>query len=170
MDVTRQGDVRGQHTYGMSDVKQPTVDTNVREGDNYVPKDNEEVLGGEKQGREEGGSCLNTLPLFAFIFSPHQNARPRQRPRQRPLSTQPQDKHAVKLRMLLLRFSLPLPGARNAGSWATTATSKLSRGVSTSGDYYREAVVVMPTVLPAQQAASVPPLTMPALLITAEPL
>ena len=110
-------------------MKQPTVDTNVREGDNFVPKDNEEVLGGEKQGREEGGSCLNTMPLFAFIFSPHQNARPRQRP----LSTHPQDKHVAMLRVLLLRFPLP-------------------------------------TVLPAQQATSVPPLTTPALLIIAEPL
>ena len=77
--------------------------------------------------------ALNTTPLSAFIFTPHQNARPRQRPRQRPLSTQPQDKHAVKLKMLLLRISLP-------------------------------------TVLSAQQATSVPPLTMLALLITAEPL
>ena len=67
MDVTRQGDVRGQHTYGMSDVKQLTVETNADEADRFVAKNNEEVLEGEKQGREEGGSCLNTTPLFAFI-------------------------------------------------------------------------------------------------------
>ena len=128
MDVTPQGDVRGQHTYGMSDVKQLTVDTNTDEADRFVAKNNEEVLEGEKQEREEGGSCLNTTPLFAFIFSPHRNC-----PRPRSLSTHPQDKHAVKLKMLLLRISLP-------------------------------------TVLSAQQATSVPPLTMPALLITVEPL
>ncbi|GMH59116.1 hypothetical protein TrRE_jg4913, partial [Triparma retinervis] len=44
MDVTRQGDVRGQHTYGMSDVKQSTVDTNADEADRFVAKNNEGVL------------------------------------------------------------------------------------------------------------------------------
>ena len=167
MDGTRQGDVRGQHTYGISDVKQLTVDANADEADRFVAKNNEEVLGGEKQGRGEGVSCLNTTPLSTFIFSPHQTPAPGHAPYQLP---PPQDKHAAKLRVLLLCFSLPLPGAQNAGSLARTATPKLTRGVSTPGDYYREAVVVVPTMLPAQQATSVPPLTTPALLITAEPL
>ena len=130
MDVTRQGDVRGQHTYEMSDMKQLTVDTNADEADRFVAKNNEEVLEGEKQGREEGGSCLNTMPLFALIFLPHRTPAPGHAPYQ---LLPPQDKHAVMLRVLLLRFPLP-------------------------------------TVLPARQATSVPPLTTPALLITAEPL
>ena len=130
MDVTRQGDVRGQHTYEMSDVKQSTVETNAEEADRFVAKNNEEVLEGEKQGRGKGGSCLNTTPLFAFIFSPHRTPVPGNAPYQ---LLPPQDKHTVMLRVLLLRISLP-------------------------------------TVLPAQQATSVPPLTTTALLITAEPL
>ena len=67
MDVTRQGDVRGQHTYRMSDVKQPAVDTNADEADLFVAKNNEEVLGGEKWGREEGGSYLTPHPCLRSI-------------------------------------------------------------------------------------------------------